>query len=36
LIERKSILYLHSHLGKPNETPWRAGRVVECGSLENC
>ncbi len=32
---RKSVLYLHSQY-RYKLRYWRVGRVVECGSLENC
>ena len=35
LEKRKSVLYLHSQY-RNKLRYWRVGRVVECGSLENC
>ncbi len=35
LVIRKSVLYLHSQY-RNIQRYWRVGRVVECGSLENC
>ena len=35
LEKRKSVLYLHSQY-RNRLRYWRVGRVVECGSLENC
>ncbi len=32
---QKSVLYLHSQY-RNRLRYWRVGRVVECGSLENC